>query len=274
MPANSVDISPNVDNARRAFSAQAPYFDSYERNNIILHWMRRQVYNHVEEFLSPGDAIFELNAGTGIDAVHFARNGHSVFAIDNAEGMLKELEQKIHSFQLEESIRFACCSFTELQTLPEFRFDHVFSNFGGLNCIADLRSVTKELPRFLKSGAMVTFVVMPHVCPWELLHLISGNSRLAARRLSKNGTLAHIEGHHFLTYYFSPRNVIRSFDDRFKLVKLRGLASFSPPPFMADFAEHHPTLYRVLTRLDERYSTLFPFNRWADHFIITLQYLP
>ena len=273
MPATSIDSSLNVDNARHAFSAQAPYFDSYEKNNIILQWMRRQVYRHVEEFLSPGDIIFELNAGTGIDAVYFAREGHSVFAIDNAEGMIKELQKKIHSFHLEEKIRFTCCSFTELQTLPEFRFDHVFSNFGGLNCIADLRSVTKQLPRFLKNGALVTFVMMPRVCPWELLHIIKGNSQLALRRLSKNGTTAHIEGHQFLTYYFSPRDVIQSFDDKFRLVKLRGLASFSPPPYMADFAEKHQMFYKMLTGWDERCSTFSPFNRWADHFIITLQYV-
>ncbi|MGA7160797.1 MAG: class I SAM-dependent methyltransferase [Bacteroidota bacterium] len=273
MSTSLVDVSLNVDNARRAFSAQAPYFDSYEKTNVILRWMRRQVYNHLEEFLSPGDNIFELNAGTGIDAVYFAARGHLVFAIDNAEGMLLELEKKIESFHLQEKIQFECCSFTELQTLPENRFNHVFSNFGGLNCVADLRIVTNQLPRFLKTGAMVTFVIMPRVCPWELLHLATGSSTFAVRRFSKKGTTASIEGHKFLTYYFSPGDVIRSFNDHFRLVKLRGLASISPPPYMAEFAVSHPRLYRMLSVLDERYSTFFPFNRWADHFIITFQYV-
>jgi len=274
MSTSFFDFSSNVEDARRAFSAQAPNFDSYEKRNVILQWMRRQVYKHVEEFLSPGDSIFELNAGTGIDAVYFARKGHPVFAIDNAGGMLKELETKVRSFHLENKIQFMACSFTELQKLPGYSFDHVFSNFGGLNCIADLRTVTHELPRFLKPGATITLVVMPHVCPWELLHIVAGNSKLAFRRFSKNGTPASIEGHTFLTYYFSPRDVVQSFGDRFRLVKLRGLASFSPPPYMIDYAERHPRFYKALTRLDERCSTLFPFNRWADHCIITLRYLP
>ena len=274
MSASSASLSSNIEDARHAFSAQAPNFDSYEKTNIILQWMRRQVYKHDEGFLSPGDSIFELNAGTGIDAVYFAQKGHSVFAIDNAEGMLNELEKKVQSFHLEEKIRFARCSFTELQTLPEYRFDHIFSNFGGLNCVADLQSVTNQLPRFLKSGATVTFVIMPRVCPWELLHIITGNSKLAFRRFSKNGTTANIEGFQFLTYYFSPEQVVRSFDKRFTLVKLRGLASLSPPPQMIDFVRKHPRLYGLLTRLDERCSTLPPFNRWADHCIITMKYLP
>jgi ubiquinone/menaquinone biosynthesis C-methylase UbiE len=266
------DNSENIDQARRAFSAQAPLFDSYEKSNIILQWMRRQVYKHEEKFLSPGDSIFELNAGTGIDAVHFAQQGHSVFAIDLAEGMIAELEKKVNFLQLTEKVSYARCSFTDLHSLPAGRFDHVFSNFGGLNCIPDLGIVARQLPVFLKPGATVTLVIMPRVCPWELLHILAENSTLAFRRLSRKGTTAHIEGHHFTTYYFSPEDVTRSFGTRFRLVRLRGLASISPPPYMSLFFGRHPGLYTVLTMLDELFSAIPPFNRWADHYIITLKY--
>jgi ubiquinone/menaquinone biosynthesis C-methylase UbiE len=266
------DNSGNSDQARCAFSAQAPLFDSYERTNVILQWMRRQVYKHEEKFLSPGDSIFELNAGTGIDAVHFAQKGHPVFAIDIAEGMIAELEKKVNFLQMAERISYARCSFTDLHSLPARRFDHVFSNFGGLNCIPDLAVVADQLPVFLKPGATVTLVIMPRVCPWELLHILGGNSKLAFRRLSKNGATAHIEGHHFTTYYFTPEEVTRSFGKRFSLVRLRGLASISPPPYMSPFAGNHPGIYKALTALDELVSAIPPFNKWADHFIVTLKY--
>lgn len=266
------DTLGNIDDARRAFSAQAPLFDSYEKKNTILQWMRRQVYTHEEEFLSPGDSVFELNAGTGIDAVYFAQKGHSVFAIDIAEGMISELEKKVHDFQLTKRIGYARCSFTDLSSLPARRFDHAFSNFGGLNCTADLAVVAEQLQAFLKPGAMVTLVVMPRVCPWELLFILRGNWNLAFRRLSKGGTKAHIEGFHFVSHYFSPSDILRMFGDKYILVKLRGLASLSPPPYMLPFANKHPTVYKMLCWLDERLSTLPPFNRWADHFIITLKY--
>ena len=236
--------------------------------------MRRQVYRHIDEFLKPEDCILDINAGTGIDAVHFAQNGYPVFAIDNAEGMLDELKKKVHRFRLKEKIQFAHCSFTDLDSLPENRFDHVFSNFGGLNCISDLRLVTRALPRFLKSGGMVTFVVMPRVCPWELLHVVSGNSKMAFRRFSRHGAPASVEGNTFLTYYFSPMEVAQSFSDAFKLVKIRGLASFSPPPYMEGFVKKYPRTYKVLTQLDEQCSAFPPFNRWADHCIITMKYVP
>jgi ubiquinone/menaquinone biosynthesis C-methylase UbiE len=264
----------NIELSSKAFSAQAAHFDSDEESNRILKWMRKQVYHHEEEFLMPHSTILELNAGTGIDAVHFARLGHSVFAIDNAPGMVYQLQKKISAYQLEDRIRCSLCSFTQLQTLPAQQFDHVFSNFGGLNCIPDLQEVVSQLPRLLKPNATVTFVIMPRVCPWEIAQAFRGKIRLAFRRFSRNGTSARVDGHIFLSYYYSPSQTIKSFDNRFILARLRGLASLSPPPYYDAFPSNHPRIYDLLTGLDERYSALPPFNGWADHFIITMKYLP
>ncbi|HTX17178.1 MAG TPA: class I SAM-dependent methyltransferase [Bacteroidota bacterium] len=269
-----LDPATNAEQVRKAFSAQAPFFDAYESSNPVLAWMRRQVYAHEEEFLTPGASILELNAGTGIDAVHFAGMGHSVFAIDNAEGMLAELEKKMLGRGLGDRIEFKRLSYTDLDALPDRRFDHVFSNFGGLNCVPDLRPIARQLPRHLKPGATVTMVIMPRICPWELLHSATGNFRLAFRRLSKKGSTANVEGVRFQAYYFSSREVLASFGPEFSLARLRGLASVSPPPHMVPFVRKRPSLYNVLTRIDERLSTIPPFDRWADHFILTLRYSP
>ena len=276
MISTQVNIESNIEQASRAFSAQSVHFDSDEESNRILKWMRKQVYRHEEEFLLPHSNILELNAGTGIDALHFARMGHSVFAIDIASGMLDQLQKKISTQRLENRIRYALCSFTRLQTppLPAELFDHVFSNFGGLNCIRDLREVVHQLPRFLKPGATITFVIMPRVCPWEIAQLFRGKIRLAFRRFSRDGTAASIDGYAFKSYYHSPAHVVQSFDDRFIPVKLRGLASLSPPPYFKMFPEKHPMLYRLLTRYDERLADKSPLNKWADHFILTMRYKP
>ena len=214
MKSIQVNKESNIEHSSEAFSAQAVHFDSDEESNWILKWMRKQVYSHEEEFLQPH------------------KMGHSVFAIDNASGMLDQLQKKISAYHFEDRIGYARCSFTQLQTLPlpAERFDHVFSNFGGLNCIPNLKEVIDQLPRLLKPGATITFVIMPRVCPWEIIQFFKGKVRLAFRRFSSSGTAASIDGHRFIVYYHSPAQVIRSFDDRFTLVKLRGLASLSPPP--------------------------------------------
>jgi ubiquinone/menaquinone biosynthesis C-methylase UbiE len=274
MTTSSAEIESNIELASKAFSAQAAHFDADEESNRILKWMRKQVYYHEEEFLLPHSNILELNAGTGIDAVHFARLGHSVFAIDNAPGMMRQLQKKISAYQFNDRIRCALCSFTQLQTLPTEQFDHVFSNFGGLNCIPNLQEVIQQLPRLLKPGATITFVIMPRICPWEITQAFRGKVRLAFRRFSRNGTSAHIDGNKFLSYYHSTSQVIESFDSRFVLARLRGLATLSPPPYYDSFPVKHPRIYDLLIGFDERYSTMPPFNRWADHFIITMKYIP
>jgi ubiquinone/menaquinone biosynthesis C-methylase UbiE len=267
------EIESNILQVSKAFSVQAEHFDSDEESNRILKWMRAQIYHHEEEFLLPHSTILELNAGTGIDAVHFAQQGHSVLAIDNAPGMLHQLQNKISTYHLEDRIRSALCSYTQLDTLPAEQFDHVFSNFGGLNCIPNLQDVVSQLPRLLKPGATVTFVIMPRVCPWEIAQALRGKFRLAFRRFSRNGASAHIDGVQFISYYYTPAQVINTFGNKFTLVRLRGLASLSPPPFLNAFSEKYPSWYRTLTRWDERFAEIFPLNRWADHFIITMRYL-
>lgn len=262
----------HVESVDAAFSAQAPRFDDYERHNPILQWMRQQVHHHLNEYLHPGDSILDISAGTGIDAVHFAQRGHPVLALDIAEGMVREMELKVGEMNLSSMITVQHGSYAHLASLAPRKFHHALSNFGGLNCVTDLRPVAEQLTEILHPGAIVTLVIMPRVCPWEMLHALKGNFRLAFRRLRRNGTIARIEGHPFLTTYYSPSNVIKSFGPRFRAKRLRGLASLSPPPYMETIPKRFPQLYKMLTTVDGFLSTFPPFNRWADHFIITLSF--
>src|SRR3990172_1808910 len=95
MNAETAQEIQQKENVGRAFSAQAPNFDEYEKHNPILLWMRNVIYRHLEEFIREGDSILDINAGTGIDAMHFARLGHSVAAIDVAAGMIDTLNKKL-----------------------------------------------------------------------------------------------------------------------------------------------------------------------------------
>lgn len=261
-------------NVAAAFSRQATAYDAYEQNHAILQWMREQVRRQVLSFLQPAAKILELNAGTGLDAVFFARRGFKVHATDLAEGMIAELKNKVVRLGLQDKIVTQQCSFTELEKITAGPFDSIFSNFGGLNCVADLTRVTQKLPALLKSGGFVSFVIMPPICPWELALVFRGHYQTAVRRLRRRGVWAHIAGAHFMSYYFTPRQVLKAFGKHFKKVKLQGLASVSPPPYMENFPKRYPQLYKFLAGADARISSLPPFNSWADHFILTVQFLP
>jgi len=253
----------------RAFSKQAANYDAADRANPILTAWRQQVYTHVNQFLKPSSFILELNAGTGIDAVHFAEAGHRVHAIDVAEGMVAQLQKKLIGL----SLTCQQLSFEDLHFLSVDSVDYVFSNFGGLNCTDDLSKVTRYLPFIVKPGGFVTFVIMPPVCLWEWLWIFKGHGKKAFRRLNKNGVQAHLEGEYFQTYYHSVNDIKKAIGEKFKIVACEGLGVFSPPPSKAEFVSDHPLLYKALIGVDESMRQRFPFNRWADHTIVTFQFV-
>jgi ubiquinone/menaquinone biosynthesis C-methylase UbiE len=259
------------DSVNRAFSKQAIHYDTDDDANVILRNLRNQVYQHVDQFLNSSSRILELNAGTGIDALRFVSKGHSVHAIDIASGMIGQINTKISKNNLQNVLTCQQLSYTELDKIKLENFDHVFSNFGGLNCVDNLSLVTHKLENLLKPGAHVTWVIMPRICLWELLSFFKA-SRTAFRRLKKGGTIAQLEGEYFHTYYHSLSKIKDAFGPNFSLIKVEGLAAVSPPPHRADVPLKYPRMYQHLVNLDKALRHSFPFNRWADHLIATFRF--
>lgn len=254
-----------------AFSSQSPIFDAIDNANSLISWVRNRVRTEVLSHMDAHSRILELNCGTGIDTIFFARHGHSVVATDNADGMLNQLKQKLIAQKLQDNVEAVKCSFNNIKGLGMGQFDYVFSNFGGLNCTDKLYEVIEGIDTVLKPGGYFSLVVMPKVCPWEILMLLKGDAKTAFRRFKKNGTNARVEGHNFLCYYYPPEYIIKHAGSQYKTVALKGLSIIVPPPFIENFIEKHPKLFRGLEYLEDRVWNKFPFNRWCDHYIITMQ---
>jgi hypothetical protein len=232
--------------------------------------MRRKFYDHIQSVMPPGGYLLELNAGTGQDAVALVERGFRVHATDIAPGMLAQIEEKVSQYGLEGKLTYKYCSFTQLDQVTEGPFDGIYSNSGGLNCIANLTAVTRGLPALLRPGARVTWVIMPKICPWELA-VSAKNFRVGTRRLHRHGIMAHVEGVYFRTHYFTARQVRQAFGPRFRQVKLEGLSVFTPTADNKTFAVNHNRLYRRLVQLDDLLATRRPFNGWGDFFILTME---
>ncbi|MCW8811274.1 MAG: class I SAM-dependent methyltransferase [Ignavibacteriaceae bacterium] len=265
--------SLQINNVNKAFTRQSKYYDDYDKQNSTLTWMRQQVRKHVLKYLRPNDKILELNSGTGLDAEFFAQKGFLVHCTDLSDGMVEQMKEKFTSGNFSDKITIQQCSFTELDKIGNRKYDFIFSNFGGLNCIPDLRESTKYFPSLLNKNGRVSLVILPPVCPWELIQLFRGKIKFAFRRFNKGGTMANVEGVKFKTYYFSAPNVMRSLGNDFKLLKLESLAVFTPIPQMEKIPKKFPSLAKVLNKIDERISGVFPFNRIGDHIIVTAEYI-
>ena len=264
------EVADQMRNVDAAFSKQSTHFDEEDFSNLILQEWRQRIYNHADAFKKPNSKILELNAGTGIDAIRFAKQGHTVHAIDISDGMIKRLNEKVSALSLSDKITTQQISYEQLNGV-DGKFDYVFSNFGGLNCIDDLRKVTKHLPSLLNQNAFVTWVVMPRIAPWEWTWMLKGKFKDAFRRFEKHGVLANVEGETFLTYYHSLRAIEKSFGPKFQLIKSEGLGVFSPPPSASSFVKRFGRVSDFLNRTDRSVSCLFPFNRWGDHVIATFR---
>ena len=253
-----------------AFSKQSPFFDELDAQNPILVWMRTCVRNQMLELLHPGDSILELNAGTGLDSFYFAEKGFQVLATDLAPGMIETMKRKKAQMASPGMMQVQACSFNSLENISG-SFDHIFSNFGGLNCAEDIRSVISQFSRLLNKGGKVTLVMMPPFCPWELLLALKGNFKTAFRRFQKHGALSHIEGVHFLTYYYSPSYIRKAFGPEYHQLSCRGLGITIPPPYLETFPSRYPRLFRGLIRIEEKICHTPPFRSMGDHFILSMQ---
>lgn len=254
-----------------AFSRTAGRYEAFGQGHPHLDRMRAKVYAHLERVVAPGSSILELNAGTGVDAVHLARRGFRVHATDIAPGMLARLADKADDSALGGRITVQACSFLQLDRVAGGPYDAVFSNLGGLDCTSDLRPVVTGLDAVLRPGGSVVWVLMPPICLWELATAFRGQFRLAFRRLRRRGVRAHLEGREFAVAYFTPEEVVAAFGDTYELLAIEGLSVITPTAESKNLARRHPRVYGALARLDDRLAPRAPFRGWGDFFIVSLR---
>jgi len=263
---------PQLDTIAEAFSRTAEKYDSFAEDHPHLTRMRNRVYSHLMRHVPRGAHILELNAGTGTDAVQLAQRGYFVHATDIAPGMLDRLRDKVNTLGLHDRVTMEERSFLSLENIQGAPFDAIFSDLGGLNCIPDLAPVIQQLPKILKAGGIVTWVLMPHVCLWEMAEVFRGNVSLAFRRFSHGSVRANLEGLNFDVYYFSPRQVLQWFGIDFEFLALEGLSVITPTAESKNFSKWHPHLYRMLSWLDDKLSPHWPWYGCGDFYILTMRY--
>lgn len=264
----------NEKEAAKAFSKQALVFDEYDAGNTIIHYKRQRVRTHVLSFLPPDSSILELNAGTGEDAIFFARRGHRVHATDIAEGMQTRLRGKVSAEGLTEKVTTELCSFTALAGLKhKGPYDLIFSNFAGLNCTRELEKVLHSFAPLLKPGGMITLVILPKFSLWETLMLFRGNFKTAFRRIrsGRKGAPAHVEGVNFRCWYYNSSFVKRALKSSYDLLKLEGLCTIVPPSYIENFAEKHPVAYNFLRARENKWRDKWPWRSIGDYYIISFR---
>jgi ubiquinone/menaquinone biosynthesis C-methylase UbiE len=268
-----VAASLNETFAEAAFTRQSAVFDELYTGNTIVKYKRLRVRQHVLKYLAPGGSVLELNAGTGEDALFFARQGFKVHATDISVGMQHELKQKVSNNKLDGMVSTEVCSFTQLDQLKnKGPYDLIFSNFAGLNCTNELDKVLASFDDLLSPGGMVTLVILPKFCLWETLLVFKGKFGTAFRRFfSKRGRQARVEDTWFKCWYYNPSYIVGRLSNNFQLLGVEGLCSLVPPSYIEGFAEKHLRTYNFLKEKEDKLKSRWPWKYIGDYYIISLR---
>ena len=268
--ANEVLSGTSFETVAEAYNRNADKYDEFIENNPNLQRMRGKVYVHVTALLPQGSRILDLACGTGTDALWFAQHGYTVHGVDISDGMLNRAKEKARQLGLESRAAFEHLSYTELDKLDKNQFDLTFSNFGGLNCVSDLKLVAEQVRPLLKPNARVIWALMPPFCLWESAMLLRGRFRLATRRFSGKSTV-YKEGLNYPVYYYTPKQVAQAWGKGFRLESVRALSVITPPATNKDFALKRPRMFDFLSKLDDTFESRYPFKYWGDFTIVSLR---
>lgn len=221
--------------------------------------MRAAVWRRLAELFVEGHRVLELNCGTGVDAQWLVARGVRVLATDAAEGMVHEARAR--------GVEALVLDAADVGTLGGGPFDGALSNFGGLNCVHDLRAVASGLAAQVRPGGSVLLCVMGPVVPWEWLWYLGRLQPGKAFRRLRPST----QWRGLTIRYPSAPALRQTFDPWFTCERTWALGAFVPPSYAEPLARRLPGLVRFLNRVERRVETWRPVVAIADHYVLELR---
>jgi ubiquinone/menaquinone biosynthesis C-methylase UbiE len=252
-----------------AFDGIAQDYDRIFTHTLLGRAHRSLVHRVLRRHLRRGQRVLDLNCGTGEDAIYLASLGVSVLACDISARMVEVARQKAERSGYGSNVELMVCANEHLADLADRGlFDAILSNFGGLNCTADLPQVASELSRLVRPGGKVFLCMISRICAWEILwYATRGNGRKAFRRLSPSGTRASIGGTSLDVRYPSVSEMRRAFAPLFRLESWRGIGVVLMPSWLASGFQEREWFIDLLKRIDRWLGALPLFRGFADHIL-------
>lgn len=229
---------------------------------------RARAQQRLGAVFAPGQRVLELNSGTGEDAVWLARRGVRVLATDGSPAMLAEAQRKIAAAGAGDRVDTLLLPIEALSALGgRGPFDGAISNFGGLNCVADLSEVARNLAGLIRPGGMLALGVMGPLAAWEWAWFPArGQPGRAFRRLTRGG--APWRGM-TIRYPSAPR--LRGlFQPWFETRRISALGALVPGTYAEPWAARHPRALAALDRMDRAVAALPLAWLLADHYLIEM----
>ncbi|MDI1257442.1 MAG: class I SAM-dependent methyltransferase [Flavobacterium sp.] len=253
-----------------SFDTAAAAYDSTFTHSIIGKLQRKYVYRHFLKVLDGKQLnILEINCGTGEDAIWLAKNGHFVTATDISEKMIAAAKHK----NFAQNIHFEVTDINKITDFGNEKFDLVFSNFGGLNCLSkpEFGQFFKNISTVLNEKGKLVLVIMPKNTLWEQFYfLMKGNFKKIFRR-KKTLNIANVDGENVPTYYHNPKETVTLAAQHFEILTKYPIGFFIPPSYLEPFLKNRKWLSNFLDWFENTVTNFGFLSKYADHYCIVFQ---
>lgn len=262
------DVIADANDQPSAFDAMANDYDVTFTDTDLGRRFRAVVWRRLDEQIVAGQRVLELNCGTGADAVHLAERGVCVVATDLSPAMVDATTAKANELGVGHLVQARQLAIEDVGTLvDQGPFSAIISDFGGMNCVADIGAIGADLAAPLASGGTAFLCVMGPVVPWEWAwYLAHGQPLKAIRRLRRRARWRGIT-----IRYPSASSVRRALSPWFEPVATTAIGALVPPPYAQSWATRHGRFVDRLERWERRLETRRVTVAMADHYLLELR---
>ncbi len=260
--------------ASEAFNEIAGAYDSSFTDSGVGLAQRESVWKEIDRTFAEGQHILEINCGTGVDALHLARRGVHVTACDSAPRMIDVARQRAALAEISATVDFRVLANERIGAIRnEGPFEGIFSNFSGLNCMADLSFLAYDLAHLVKERSKMVLCLFGRLCLWETFWYLSRrNLRKAVRRFRHSGRPAVLSARsETMIWYHSLRRLKRVFSPYFRLTGWKGVGVAVPPSYLEFLVTKYSRLFRFAAEIDPWLGACPGLRAMADHMVLTFE---
>lgn len=253
---------------KASFDVAAQNYDSDFTHTEIGKLQRHLVYENLQKHLKNSATILEINCGTGEDAIWLANQNFEVTATDISEKMIAVAKVKTNL----ENLNFQVLDINNIHQESK-KYDIIFSNFGGLNCLnqSELQTFFKSASEIISEKGKISLVIMPKNTIWEQFYFLMKFDFKNAFRRKKEVAYANVNGEKVATYYYNPKEIVHLCQANFEILEVKPIGFFIPPSYLEPFFKNKKMLLKGLAFLENRIKNWSFLSKYADHYIITLQ---
>lgn len=257
-----------------AFDAIAERYDATFSSSIIGQMQRRPVWDELRKSFRAGDRVLDIGCGTGVDACFLAERGVDVVACDSSMRMLHVARRRIANLSSAGSVQLRLLPAEEISVLKDSApLDGAFSNFGAINCVADIAKLASDLSLLLRPRASVLLCLIGPMCLWETgWYLLHGKFKKALRRFQRDGVAAKLgDGAIIQVHYPSVRTIRDAFAPEFCLKGIRGIGVAVPPSYVEALAGRFPNAVKMAADADKLLGCCPGIRMLADHVLLRFE---